>query len=272
MSDTSAHAAPHHPQDSTEHHPTLRVLNVLDALSQHPEGCTLTELAAFTEASKSTLVPILKTMERRRFIAFTDRRRYVIGIKAFSVGSSFVENEPLVGALRAEMERLVAVCQETCQLGILDGGDVLYIAKIDSPQAIRLISSIGKHVPAYCTALGKALLSDTDFAQLDALFPEGLASMTEHTLPSTASLFEQIARQREEGVFTEYEESCENVVCFSVPLRRRGNIVAAVSISLPRFRLDAAKEAQIKELLAAYRVAAERLIDAHPDRDGLLLG
>lgn len=256
-------------QNTADHHPTLRVLEVLDALSQHTEGCTLTDLASITGASKSTLVPILKTMLRHRFIAFRSDRRYAIGMKTFSVGSAFVEGEPLIGALRSEMERVVAVCQETCQLGVLDGNHVFYIAKIDSPQAIRLISSIGKRIPAYCTALGKALLSDRDAREIEELFPDGLAPMTPHTITSVPELCEQIADQRTDGVFTEYEESCGSVVCFAVPLCQRGRIVAAVSISVPRFRLDDEKETQIRQLLAGYRVTAERMLEAYPE-DGLL--
>lgn len=260
-------------QDPTEHRPTLRVLDVLDELSRAPEGCTLTDLSHATGVSKSTLVPILKTMESRRFITFeAGTGRYSIGIKAFSVGSSFVDNVPLVNVLRTEMERMMAVCKETCQLGVLDGGDVLYIAKVDSPQAVRLISSIGKHIPAYCTALGKALLCDATPQQIVELFPEPLKRLTSHTISSVEELTAQIAEQRATGIFSEFEESSESVVCFSVPLRQRGRILAAVSVSLPRYRLDDKKERGICHALLDYQRSVEQLLETYPDHNGLLLG
>lgn len=260
-------------QDPTEHHPTLRVLDVFEELARTPGGCTLTDLSVATGVSKSTLVPILKTMEHRRFITFeAGTGRYAIGIKAFSVGTSFVDNVPLVSVLREEMERMAAACDETCQLGVLDGSDVLYIAKIDSAQAIRLISSIGKHIPAYCTALGKALLSDETPEHIRALFPDPFESLTLHTVSGVDELIEQIEQQRIEGIFSEYEESSESVVCFSVPLRQRGRILAAVSISLPRYRLDDEKRQLIYRALRDYQHSAERLLETYPDHNGLLLG
>lgn len=259
--------------DSTAHRPTLRVLDVLETLSHHPEGCTLTDLSEVTGVSRSTLVPILKTLASRHFIAMDSvSGAYTIGIKAFSVGSAFVENESIVAALRSEMEDVVARCQETCQLGVLDGGDVFYIAKVDSSQAIRLISSIGRRVPAYCTALGKALLSDYDDDKIRSLFPSPFARYTDNTLMCVDDLCRAIHEQAVEGVFRENEESRENVVCFSVPLRQHGRIVAATSISVPKFRLNAEKEAEVIDSLHTYQERAAKILESYPDCDGLLLG
>lgn len=255
-----------------DHRPTLRVLEVLEVLAQHPEGSTLTDLSQAAGISKSTMVPILRTMERHNFIAMDPvDKSYTVGIKAFSVGSSFVEKVPVVAMLRAEMERVVSVCQETCQLGVLDGPDVLYIAKVDSTQSIRLISSIGKRIPAYCTALGKALLSEMPAEAIAELFPEPLDAFTSHTLGSVDEVASQIAAQRETGIFRENEESSENVICFSVPLRRADKIIAAVSISVLKFRLTAEKEREVIECLNSLRENAERLLETYPESNGLAL-
>lgn len=261
------------PDQQPDHKPTMRVLELLEVLAQHPEGSTLTDLSQAAGISKSTMVPILRTMERHHFISMDPvDKSYTVGIKAFSVGSSFVEKVPVVARLRSEMERAVGVCQETCQLGVLDGPDVLYIAKVDSTQAIRLISSIGKRIPAYCTALGKALLSDTPEARIRELFPEPLDALTPHTLGSVDEVVAQIAAQRVDGVFRESEESSENVVCFSVPLRRAGKIVAAVSISVLKFRLDAEKEREVVACLESLRERSERLLETYPESASLALG
>lgn len=265
--------SPEAPELQPDHKPTLRVLDLLEVLAQHPEGSTLTDLSQATGISKSTLVPILRTMERHHFISIDPvEKSYTVGIKAFSVGSSFVEKVPVVPLLREEMERAVNVCQETCQLGVLDGPDVLYIAKVDSTQAIRLISSIGKRIPAYCTALGKALLSETSPEAIRELFPGPLDTLTSHTLATVDDVVAQIALQRREGVFRESEESSENVVCFSVPLRRSGKIVAAVSISVLKFRLDEDKEREVIECLASLRERSERLLETYSESASLVLG
>lgn len=260
------------PDQQPDHKPTLRVLELLEVLAQHPEGSTLTDLSQAAGISKSTMVPILRTMERHHFIAIDPvDKSYTVGIKAFSVGSSFVEKVPVVAALRTEMEHAVDVCQETCQLGVLDGSDVLYIAKVDSTQSIRLISSIGKRIPAYCTALGKALLSESAPDKIRELFPGPLDTLTAHTLSTVDEVVDQIAQQRKEGIFRESEESSESVVCFSVPLKRAGKIVAAVSISVLKFRLDAEKEREVIGCLNELRGRAERLLETYPESSGLIL-
>lgn len=70
------------------------------------------------------------------------------------------------------MKAIVNQCAEICQFGILEHSDVLYLAKVDSPEPIRLSSSIGKRLPAYCTSLGKALLCEFSKEELQELYPE----------------------------------------------------------------------------------------------------
>lgn len=253
------------------HRPTLRVLDALEAISQHPEGCTLTDVADAIGASKSTLVPVLRTMERRGFISMDpESSRYLIGIRSFAVGSAFSEGESLVALIRAEMESLVGACSETCQLGVLDGGNVFYVAKVDSPEPIRMISSIGMRVPAYCSAIGKALLSDCTAERLHELYPDALRHLTPKTVATVDDLAAMISSQRKEGLFTEHEESTRGLACFAVPLRREGSIVAAVSVSVPLFRLDDAKATAVERELRVFRPRAERLIEAYPGDDGIL--
>lgn len=253
------------------HKPTLRVLQILETLAQHSEGCTLTELSRLIGASKSTLVPVLKTMEQRHFIVLDKgTSKYILGIKMFSLGAAFTESESAFSLIRNQMEQLVNNCMETCQLGILDGTDVFYITKIDSPEPIRLISSSGKRIPAYCTALGKALLCDFNRAQLDELYPYSLTQMTAHTIENLDQLAHVLEQQKETGIFTEYEESTENVACFAVPLRKNNKIAAAVSISLPLFRLNKEKEIAIRKSLQDFQKKTEQLLSSFNSEDAFL--
>lgn len=80
------------------------------------------------------------------------------------------------------MTNIVNSCSETCQLGILDNNEVLYIGKVDSPEPIRLISYVGKKIPANCTGLGKALLCDFDKEKLISLYPDGLKVLQKNQL------------------------------------------------------------------------------------------
>lgn len=142
-----------------QHRTTARILDIFEQVSISEEGLTLTALAQRLSAPKSSLFPIVHTMEERRYlIQDYGTGRYQIGPGALILGASFSARkgmEPVFDVMR----QVVAVCQETCQFGILDRGEVFYVAKEDSPQAIRMISRVGTRLPANATALGKALLS-----------------------------------------------------------------------------------------------------------------
>ena len=142
-----------------EHNPTIRVLNILETLASNPEGLTLTEIAEAIKSPKSTIMPIIHTMADRKFIFFNEKTyTYTIGINSFCVGSSYSSNMNALQFIKSEMEYVVKKTDEICQMGILDGNNVLYVAKVDSTNPIRILSSVGKKLPAYCTALGLSLI------------------------------------------------------------------------------------------------------------------
>lgn len=101
----------------------------------------------------------------------------------FLIGSASQKNITVLNIFKAEMKKIVAQTVEVCQLGVLVDGDVLYLAKEDSPEPIRLVSFVGKRLPAYCTAIGKALLSDYTYKELSELYPDPLRPLTEKPVP-----------------------------------------------------------------------------------------
>ena len=156
-----------------EHRSTTRVLSILSALSNTPEGLTLAELSQQLSAPKSSLFPIIHTMAAHNFASYDEvSQKYTIGLNAYLAGVSYVKNHNIIERIQEEMKGIVNQCAEICQFGILEHSDVLYLAKVDSPEPIRLSSSIGKRLPAYCTSLGKALLCKFSKEELQELYPE----------------------------------------------------------------------------------------------------
>ena len=144
---------------TTEHRPTERVLDILELLSNSEEGMTLTELAKALNAPKSSIMPLVHTMTARNFIYMQkDTLRYRIGVATYSVGVAYNNRKTSLQFIQQEMNNITALSNETCQLGIQSRNMVLYIAKKDSPQPIRLMSSVGKQLPLYCTGLGEHFL------------------------------------------------------------------------------------------------------------------
>lgn len=239
----------------TQHKPTLRVLDILQSLaSTEDEGLTLTEIATQIQVSKSTIVPILHTLRDHKFIEQKNDGRYILGINMFLIGSASQKNITVLNIFKAEMKKIVAQTVEVCQLGVLVDGDVLYLAKEDSPEPIRLVSFVGKRLPAYCTAIGKALLSDYTYKELSELYPDPLRPLTEKTCTDLKKLYEEYTQSKQDGYFKEEGECSLDLNCFALPIRYNNKNIAAISVSIPSFRLtEEKKESTIHALLLAQK-------------------
>ncbi|MCE5285050.1 MAG: IclR family transcriptional regulator [Pelosinus sp.] len=234
------------------HKPTERVLNILNLLSVNADGLTLTEISKAISVPKSTLYPILQTMTDMNYIQLgKDSFRYKLGISTFCIGSSYSQDEYMLEFTKSIMKNVVAEIKEICQMGVLEGSNVLYVLK-EEPEVgldIRIISRVGKRLPAYCTALGKALLSNYDIEEVKNLYPKGLIPYTENTITDFDILNNQLVTIREKHIAKEYEEVTKGLCCYAVPLESNGNVIAALSVSLPIFRATTEKLNLITELL-----------------------
>lgn len=255
----------------SDHRPTSRVLDILELLAFSPEGYTLTEIASAINAPKSSIFPVIHTLLERNFIAINNQTsKYEIGVSSFAVGSSYMEKMNILDFVKEEMKHIVDVSSEICQLGILDKSDVLYIAKVDSPEPIRLISSVGKRLPAYCTALGKALLCDFSREEIEHLYPDGLKSYTKNTITNFDILYSQLSNIRKTNIATEIDESTDHLKCLAVPIRQDKKIVFSISISIPEFRVTAEKDQLVEKLLLQSKAKIEKLINnLHIDMSSL---
>lgn len=245
----------------TEHRPTSRVLDILELLSSSTEGYTLTEIADAINTPKSSIFPVIHTMNQRRFISINKQTsKYIIGINTFAAGSLYLNKLDILELIKEEMKHIVDEGLETCQLGVLDKADVLYIAKIDSFQPIRLISSVGTRLPAYCTALGKALLCDYSNSKLMTLYHNELKALTKNTITNIDILHKQLISIRETNIAMEFEESTDYIECIAVPIRKDNIVVLAISVSIPTFRQTPEKIELVKKLLIQAKNKIETFI------------
>jgi DNA-binding IclR family transcriptional regulator len=154
-------------------------------------------------------------------------------------------------------------CGETVHVGVRDGIDVLYVAKVDSRHAVRMVSAVGRRLPAHCTAVGKALLAALPRAELDVLYAKAtLTAMTGNSITDRRTLRRELNRISDEGgMAREYCESNEAVACDAAPVRdRSGEVVAAMSISVPILRWNDVVEANLRELVSkGAQTLSERL-------------
>ncbi|MDH2925656.1 IclR family transcriptional regulator [Lonepinella koalarum] len=238
------------------HKPTERVLSVFTHLANWREGRTLTDLANSLNIPKSTISPILQEMVYQNYLYLDNQtNKYHIGITTHAIASYYDPLQEIFTHIQREMKNITAKTNEICQLGILEGPNVLYIAKEEptSNLEIQIISYVGKLIPAYCTALGKSLLAGYDISQLKDLYPNGLLAQTENTITDINKLKKQLDNFSVENIFYEEEEVTPYLCCYATPINLHNNQRIALSISLPVFRVNETKKTLIKKLLLQAR-------------------
>ena len=136
------------------------------------------------------------------------------------------------------MRRLAEQTRETCFLGIRDDRSVLYIAKADSPQAVRPAAGVGARNPLHSTGLGKALLAFAS-PEADVAYAEGgpLEVKTPNTIVDPGRLATELERTRARGYAIDDVENEDGVRCVAAPIRdHAGEVIAALSVSAPAYR------------------------------------
>lgn len=246
-----------------EHRSTMRALSIFELLAfgDNSEGYTLTEIATKLRAPKSSISPIIHTLTTNRYLKYnSDTARYSIGRRAFEVGNTYIKNDVFYSQAISIMQDIARQCSETCHIGELQGQDVQYLMKVESPAPIAMTSAPGKRLPANCTALGKALLCEHTLEELKALFNGKLVRLTEHSVVDIDVLYQQLLEVRRTGIAQEKEESYEFVQCIATPLYKNGKPVLALSISFPTFRYTEEKNEKLKKLLLDAKMSLELII------------
>jgi len=219
-----------------------RVLAVLIELSMHVDGVSLDDLTISLGMSKPTVHRALVTLQKTGLANKTGRGYYVLGDEFLRIANRFQEHRP--EALRFEplLRQLATRFGETAHYAVLDGSEIVYRAKVDAPQgAVHLNSVIGGRNPAYCTAVGKLLLSYTieDMSELRKwLGSEKLVKRTEHTITTQKELLAdlRVSKTREYGI--DDQENEMGINCFAIPIFTHDSMVptGAISISGLAFR------------------------------------
>lgn len=228
-----------------------RALSILDVLRLSEGGLSLGDVAARAGLPKSTTHRLLATLERRALVARdAEAGVYRLATKTY---------EP-VGAgpgVRQVLEDLATTSGETANLGALIGDEVLYVDRADSPHALRWQLGVGSRVPAYCSALGKAMLAFLPAAEARRRLPRRIRPLTPRTITDRNALAEELRVTRARGFAIDDEEFMEGVRCVAVPVvATDGDVSHAISLAGPSFRLTR-ERADLH--VSTLRAAAERV-------------
>lgn len=231
------------------HQPTARVIRILESIAKDRRGKRLSDLSCELDIPKSTLLPILQSLCEFGYLSQDEIGAYHAGVTLFSLGASLSGGFPTLDYVKKQLTSLVERFGETCYFGVLDGGFVLYLDKVDSTNPLRILVNTGRRLPAYSTGIGKALLMDKSEEELRLMYPDGLSQITPKTVADISALARELSKGRRLGYVQEIEESTEHVRCYGVPIKKRGVTVAAISMAVPTFRYDEAKGEAIRSAL-----------------------
>lgn len=213
-----------------------RVLDILELLSASTDGLKFPQIADLLGVPKSSLHALLATLHARKWIGFDETSRsYRIGMRAWEAGQGYLKARDLALIADEHLHAARTELNETIQLGILEGVEVLYIAKVDADRPFRLISRAGMRLPAWATGLGKVLLAYLPAAELRRRM-EGVEfeRFTANTVTSLAQLERILEQIRSDGIGRDQGEHTPFVYCVAAPVRDvSGNVVAAMSCCLP---------------------------------------
>lgn len=212
----------------------------------------MTELSDKLKLYPSTIHRILDTLKYRGYVEQDPHtQKYQLGIKTLELGMAKFHQMDLIREATHYLKELVKQCNETVHLGVLDEGEVLYLAKEESSQTIRMISYVGKRAPLHCTSLGKVLLAHLpENERKRMLTKKELSRFTENTIVDKKELEKELSKVREQGFALDREENEKDVRCVAAPIRNyQGEAIAAISISSPVFRIDKNAQNNLKEAL-----------------------
>jgi IclR family KDG regulon transcriptional repressor len=254
-----------------------RALKVLEMFLDGSQSISVPEIVARLGLPRSTTHELVQTLLACGYLAQLENQphRYVLGLRVFELGSIYAAKLDLVTEGLQVAQKIVATCDETVQMAIRDGTEVVYVAKVDCSHTVRLASAVGRRLPAHCTGLGKMLLSSIPDEKLVELYgnAEQLPGMTPNSITSLSQLLRELAMVRARGLAYDDCESNVDVRCVAAPVYNHKNkMVAAISISVPISRMSMNRQDELAVLIQqgatdlsrrlGYRPATT--FDAHP--------
>jgi len=208
-----------------------RGLRLLQKFGDASGPMTLSDLARAAGLPRATARRILFTLERSGFVA-TDGKLFTLTPHVLTLAASFLRSSQVVTVLQPVLDRIATSAQEISSLAVLDGEEVVFIARGSPARVFSAGLDIGYRLPAFCTSVGRVMLGQFDDAELASRLPRMRREpMTPHTVTDPKRLLAAIISDREQGYSLVDREAEPGFRSISVPIRRYdGVIIAAINM------------------------------------------
>ncbi|MBV6726364.1 IclR family transcriptional regulator [Nocardioides daeguensis] len=223
-----------------------KAVALLRAFGPEDRLLPLAELVRRTGLPKGTVHRVAGDLVHHRLLEKTDHGYRLAG-GLFELGMRAATERTLLEVAMPFLQDLYERTHETVHLGVRDGTEVVYVAKIGGHRQARSPSRTGGRMPMHCTAIGKVLLAHTKPAVRAAVLSGPLPRRTPHTVVAPGLLEQQLGRALETGLAFEREESTPGLLCVAAPVLDTdgASALAAISVTGPvgRFRPEAHQNA-----------------------------
>jgi DNA-binding IclR family transcriptional regulator len=212
-----------------------KTFRVIKTLSQVKSGLPLSALAREVQQPKTTVFRILFTLKQLGYVEQDPRSEIykLTHLLDWSTGNPV--RETLKSIARPYIERILSRFEETICLGMLDGGQILYIEILEGLRSIRMAATVNTYAPIHSTALGKSILAFLNPGEAEAILTRTpLAKLTGKTITSLPALRRHLSQVRKSGYAIDNEETERGARCVGAPIYNvHGEPFAAISVSGP---------------------------------------
>jgi IclR family pca regulon transcriptional regulator len=241
----------------------LKGLVVIQAFNQQRPTMSLSEVASVTGYTRAAARRFLLTLVSEGY-AKQAGKQFSLTPKVLNLGFAYLASQDIWINGKPLMRQLVEQLNESCSAAVLEGNDVVYVARVATTKRIMSISlNVGTRLPAFATSLGRVLLANLSDSDLENFLNDcEMKKYTEHTLTDKAQLIAKIAQVKQQGYSVVEQELELGLTSISVPVvDGMGNVVAALSISTHVSQTS--KEQLLSTILPALKSCANNIALGH---------
>lgn len=233
-------------------------LSVLQAMAEANQPMTLSHIARAASTSNATATRICYTLGQMGFIDRDEQRRFFITPRILSLGHAAVYSLGWRNVAQHYLERLSFELKETVNLSVLDGRELVYIARVNTDRILPFDLQLGSRLPVYCTSMGKALMAFSPPELVSEILDQlDFAPLTHRTIKTRGEYMTELEQVRAKGYAINDEELSVGLRSVAAPiLDDQGWSRAAINIAVPTTRYSLAR--LVEELApAALRTTRE---------------
>jgi len=239
-----------------------RGLTVLQAFNAERPAMTLADMSRATGLTRATARRLLLTLVALGYVC-TDGRTFELTPRVLDLGFAYVSSLQLPDIAQPFMEALSDRVHESVSASVLDGTQIVYVARVNTQRIMGISLAIGSRLPAAWTSMGRVLLAGLPDAQLDAFLDAlVITELTSHSITDIGALRAEVLAVRTQGYAFVDQELEEGIRSIAAPLRdRRGRTLAAINVGThaARVTLKELRGVILPELLATARSIESQL-------------